>query len=76
MDSAAADSVVAASAVVVHLADGSKGLTNSDLVIYYENSSFFGVLPGVMKSSAGMVFRFRVSGVRPALAFSLLTPDT
>jgi len=49
---------------------------SADLEIYYENSSFFWTLSGAMKPSPSMGFRFRVSGVRPALTFSLLTPET
>jgi hypothetical protein len=49
---------------------------NTDLVKYYENSSFFWTLSGVVKPSPSMGFRFRVSGFRLAFAFSLLTPDT
>ncbi len=37
--------------------------TIPDLVKYYENSSFFWTLSGVVKSSPSMGFRFRVSGV-------------
>ena len=48
----------------------------TDLAKYYENSSFFWTLSGVVKPSPSMGFRFRVSGFRLALAFSLLTPDT
>jgi hypothetical protein len=51
---------------------------NPDLVIYFENISFLWTLSGVKKPSPSTVsgFGFQVSGLRRALAFSLLTPDT
>jgi hypothetical protein len=42
------------------------GIT-TDLIIYYENSSFFWTLSGVLKP-------FQRIGFRPALTFLLLTP--
>ena len=39
-------------------------IVNTDLVIYYENSSFFWTLSGVVKPFPSMGFRCRVSGVR------------
>ena len=44
-------------------------IPTSDLVIYYENSSFFWTISGEMKISLHMGFRFQVSGFRPAFAF-------
>jgi hypothetical protein len=48
----------------------------SFLVKYYENSSFFWTLSGAVNPSPIIGFRCQVSGFRPTLAFSLLTPDT
>jgi hypothetical protein len=49
------------------------------LIIYYENSSFFWTLSGVVKPFRRIGFRCSAEGgpgFRPALTFSLLTPDT
>jgi hypothetical protein len=48
----------------------------TNLVIYCENSSYFWTLSGMLKPFPSRGFRFRVSGFRPALGFSPLTPDT
>jgi len=49
---------------------------NTELIIYYEDNSFFWTLSGVLKPFRIIGFRCRVSGFRPALTFLLLTPET
>jgi len=44
----------------------------TDLVIYYENSSFFWTLSGFMKLSASMGFSFRVSACPGATCLAQL----
>jgi hypothetical protein len=39
-----------------------KDIKTTDLVIYYENRSFFWTLSGVVKPSPSMGFRCQVSG--------------
>ena len=46
----------------------------TDLVFYYENSAFF--LDIIRRDETFSEHGFQVSGVRLALAFSLLIPET
>jgi hypothetical protein len=47
-------------AILCHVVCVKLGIT--DVVLYYENRSFFGTLSGVMKPSPSMGFRCQVSG--------------